>query len=338
MIENKLSIYYHSEHAVLEQEEVQLLTDLGHDVFANGSYNDPKGHFTLPRPHIKNAMFHPDLFEISRKYPKTQIPKELIEPFDVMIFMSGQHEAALITNWPNIKHKRVIWRTIGQCTEATESNIQKLRKEGLQIIRMSPKETGFANFAGSDALIRFYKDPEIYKDWVGDKERVINFTQTLKGRRQFCHYDEVIGSILDFGGLVYGSGNNDLGALNGGEVTFERQLELYKESRAYLYTGSWPACYTLSFIEAWMTGIPVVAFSKAVTQNVSPLPFYEVDELITDGVDGFIVNTIQEARQRIELLIKDYDRAKTISANARKKAIEMFGKKLIMEQWKGFLK
>jgi glycosyltransferase involved in cell wall biosynthesis len=202
---------------------------------------------------------------------------------------------------------------------------------------MSPKEIGFANFAGSDALIRFYKDPEVYKDWVGNKERVINFTQSLKGRRQFCHYDEVIGSLLDYDGLVYGSGNNDLGVMNGGEVTFERQLELYKESRAYLYTGSWPACYTLSFVEAWMTGIPVVAFSKAVTQNVSSLPFYEVDELITDGVDGFIVNTIQEARKAIELLIKDYDRAKTISANARKKAIEIFGREKIMKQWELFL-
>ncbi len=263
------SIYYNSCHAILEYDEVQLLTDLGYDVFANGCYNDPKGHFSLPRPEIKGATFHEDLFNFSRQHPKTALPPELIEPFDIMIFMSGEHEEVLIANWDNIKHKRVILRTIGQTTPQIENKMQKYVAEGLEIVRYSPKEAGYANFAGQNALIRFYKDPEVYKGWTGENKTVLNFTQSLKGRRQHCHYEEIIGSMLDFDGLVYGSGNNDLGKLNGGEVPFEKQIELYQKSRAYLYAGSWPACYTLSFIEAFMMGIPVVAFSKMVTQNVA---------------------------------------------------------------------
>lgn len=331
-------LYYNSCHSVLEWDEVQLLTELGYDVFANGCYNDPKGHYTLPRPEIKGAIFHEDLFNISRRYPKTKLPKEFIDRFDTLIFMSGENEEVLISNWDNIKHKRVIWRTIGQCTTSTENRMQELRKQGLQIIRMSPKEKLYPNFCGEDTIIRFYKDENIYKDWNGKEARVINFTQSLKARRSFCHYDEIIGSILDFDGLVYGSGNNDLGVLNGGEVSFERQIQLYRDSRVYIYAGSWPSPYTLSFIEAFMTGIPVIAFSKNITQNHEGLSFYEVDEIINNGINGFIVNSIPEARYIIDILLKDHEKAKIISNNARKKAIELFSKEIAKKQWKEFLK
>lgn len=333
-----MNIYYNSCHSILEYDEVQLLAGLGYYVFANGAYNDPRGHYTLPRPGIKGLMYNEYLFQKSREFPKTHISQEFIDKFDVFIFMSGESEEVLITNWPRIKHKRVILRTIGQSTSSIEQKIQRLRAEGLQIIRYSPKEASYPSFAGQDVLIRFYKDPGIYTGWTGQKKRVINFTQSLKARREFCHYDEIIGSLLDFDGLVYGSGNNDLGVLNGGEVSFESQIQLYRESRCYIYTGSWPAPYTLSFIEAFMTGIPVIAFSRAVTQNINPdFNFYEIADIITDGIDGFIVDSISQARQCIQLLMDDYERARIISENARKKAIELFGKQAIMEQWKEFL-
>jgi len=38
---------------------------------------------------------------------------------------------------------------------------------------------------GQDAMIRFYKDPDEYKDWTGDDRRVINFTQSMRERGAF---------------------------------------------------------------------------------------------------------------------------------------------------------
>jgi len=335
-----MKIQYLSCHSVLEYDEVSLLTELGFDVSANGSYRDPRGAYTLPRPGIKNAKLDKDFLELTALHPKTKLPSSLIDPFDVFIIMAGENESILVSNWDRIKHKRVIWRSIGQNTPQTELMLQKYVAEGLEIIRYSPKEFDYDNFAGSDALIRFYKDPEVFKDWSGHKHNVINFSQSLKGRGAFTHYDQVMGSMAGFNSTIYGSGNNDLGSFNGGEIPFEKMLEKMRESRVYVYGGTWPACYTLTIIEAMMVGMPVVAISKTMAHlpQYQQFDFYEVDEIIEDGVDGFICDSVQEMRVKIKMLLEDRQLANKISKNARKKAIETWGKEKIAKQWEELLK
>src|SRR5688500_10155940 len=105
-----MRIQYIGCHAVLEYDECKLLTELGYEVYCNGAYRDPKGAYTLPRPGIEGMPFDQGFFDLTAKYPKTNLPPELIEPYDVIIFMAGEHEAALINNWERVKHKRVILR------------------------------------------------------------------------------------------------------------------------------------------------------------------------------------------------------------------------------------
>lgn len=335
-----MKIQYISCHAVLEYDEVKLLTELGYEVYANGCYRDPKGAYTLPRPGIPDAPFDQKFFDLTASHPKTNLPSELIEPFDAIIFMSGENEQPILRNWDKIKHKRVLWRSIGQNRPSQELMLKKLFEEGLEIVRYSPKERKYQNFAGETALIRFYKDPDEYKGWVGDKKKVINFTQSMKGRGAFVHHDEIIGSMAGFPSKVYGSGNNDIGSFNGGEVPYEMTKKLMRESRVYVYGGTWPACYTLSIIEVMMTGMPVVAISKTLAHlpQHEKFDFYEVDEIITNGVDGFVCDTVQEMRFCIEKLLKDYDLAKKVSHKARAKAIEVWGKDKIAKQWDKLLK
>lgn len=335
-----MKIQYISCHSVLEYDEVKLLTDLGYEVYANGVYRDPKGAHTLPRPGIPNAPFDEEFFKLTAEHPKTNLPPELIEPYDVFIIMSGEGEQPLFRNWENIKHKRVIWRGIGQNKPATENQLKKYFDDGLEIVRYSPKERKYANYAGETAMIRFYKDPEEYKGWNGKDKRVINFTQSLKGRGAFVHYDEIMGSLAGFNSKVYGSGNSDLGSFNGGEVPYEMSKKLMQDARAYVYGGTWPACYTLSIMEVMMTGMPVVAISKKLAHlsQYEQFNFYEVDEIIENGVNGFVCDTVQEMRQRIEELLNDYNLAKRISAEARKTAIKVWGKDKIAKQWDALLK
>jgi len=335
-----MKIQYLSCHAVLEYDEVKLLTGLGYEVYANGSYRDPKGAYTLPRPGIPEASFDEKFFELTATHPKTKLPPELIDPFDVFLIMSGQNEKILTSNWDNIKHKRVIWRSIGQNTPNTERMLQKYEKEGLQIVRYSPKERKYAGFAGESAMIRFYKDPDVFKGWIGNKKKVINFTQSLKGRGPFVHYDEIMGSIAGFDSVIYGSGNDDLGNFNGGEIPFDMMLDEMRHARVYIYGGTWPACYTLTIMEAMMTGMPVIAISKKLAHlpQYEQFDFYEVDEIIEDGVSGFVCDSVSEIRGRIEELFKDYKLAKTISKNARARAIEVWGKEKIAKEWDEFLK
>lgn len=333
-----MKIHYLSCHSILEYDEVKLLTDLGYEVYSNGVYRDPKGAHTLPRPGIPNAPFDQKFLELTAIHPKTALPKELIEPYDVILSMDRPE--VLFHNWENIKHKRVIWRTIGQSVPATENMLKKMRSEGLQIVRYSPKEKAIPGYLGHDAIIRFYKDPEEFKGWIGEDTRPVNFTQTLKGRRDFCHFDEIMGSLVGYNGaLVYGSGNDDLGKLNGGEIPYEKMKEVLRKARVYIYAGTWPASYTLSFIEALMTGIPVIAFSKKIAYppQFEQIDFYEVDEIIKHGENGFIANNVGEARYITDQLLADFNMAKKVSEEGRKTAIEYFGRINIGQQWKEFL-
>lgn len=335
-----MKIQYISCHAVLEYDEVQLLTDIGHEVYANGCYRDPNGAYTLPRPAILGAPFSQHFFDLTAQYPKTALPHELIEPYDTLIFMSGENEQPLLQNWENIKHKRVILRMIGQSTPVIERSIAPLVAQGLQIIRYSPKERNIADYAGEHALIRFYKDEHDLCDWTGDDKRPVNFTQTLKGRGAFAHYDMIMSAMIGFEGMkVYGSGNADLGKFNGGEVPYDKLKEILRKARVFVYGGTWPASYTLSFMEAMMTGTPIVAFNKKFA-NVGineQIDYYEIDDIIQDGVSGFVCGSISEMRDRITQLINDDALAQSISEAGRARAIELFGKAKIADQWKTFL-
>jgi glycosyltransferase involved in cell wall biosynthesis len=335
-----MKIHYLSCHAILEYDEVKLLTDLGYEVYSNGVYRDPRGAYNLPRPGIPNMPFDQKFFDLTANHPKTDLPPELIEPYDTFIFMGGLHNQPLISNWDKIKHKRVILRTIGQSTTSDEASVKKMRAEGLQIIRYSPKEKNIPGYQGSDALIRFYKDPEEFEGWIGDDRRPVNFTQSLKGRRDACRYDEVMGSLVGFqGAKVYGSGNDDLGKFNGGEVPYEQMKLIMRHARAFIYTGSWPASYTLSPIEAMMTGMPIVTISKriAYANSFEKFDYFEMDEIIQNKVNGFVCDSIGEMRQAVEQLIANDALAKEISINARKTAVELFDKQKIAKQWKEFL-
>lgn len=329
-----MKIHYLSCHSILEYDEVQLLTDLGHEVFSNGAYLDPRGHITLPRPPIKGAKFYEGYAQLALNHPKTLLPSELIEPFDCIIVMHSPD--VIINNWSRIKHKNVIWRTIGQSTATVEANLKPMRDEGLKVIRYSPKESNIPNYIGSDALIRFYKDEEEMSGWTGHNKTPVNFSQSLKGRRDHCHYDEIIEVINKNNGIVYGPGNEDLGDKNGGSIPYETQITKMRESRAMIYGGTAPASYTLSFIEALMMGLPIVAINRNMANIIYDFDFYEVDELLT-SIDGIVCDSVETMLFKTNELIEDDAYALRISKSQRELAIDIFGKKKISNQWKDFL-
>ena len=333
-----MKIHYISCHSVLEYDEFKLFTEMGLEVFSNGAYRDPKGAYTLPRPAVEGATFFEKYSDLAAIHPKTDLPSELINPFDAIMIMHLPE--VLFSNWPKFKNKRIIWRSIGQSTPSLEARLKPLRDEGLQIVRYSLKEKKLPNFAGLDAIIQFYKDPDEYSGWIGDTDEVVNFTQTLLGRRYFCHYDELMRLGEGFNFKVYGTGNEDLGKFNGGELPFELMKDKMRRARVCLYAGTWPAPYTLTLIEAMMIGIPVVAIGKKMAEDVQgaeKLDFYQVPEIIENGRNGFISDDIGELRQTIRYLLDNHESAKKIGAAGRETAINLFGKDLVKSKWASFL-
>lgn len=333
-----MRIHLISCHAVLEHDLLQLLSSIGHDVFSNGAYLRPEGHYLLSRPGVPEAKYFPHYEELARKFSINELPPELINPFDVLIFM--HHPIPLVQNWPNIKHKKVIFYSIGQNTQGVEEMLAPMRAEGLKIIRMSPKECNIQGYIGSDALIRFPKDPDELKDWDGSDKTVINFTQSLKGRRNFCHYDHLMELASGYPTKFYGSGNEDLGNMSGGELTWDLMKGKMRSSRVFIYGGTWPAPYTLSFEEAMMIGMPIVAIGRHLAEGIPGVPqldFYEVSDIIKNGENGFVSDDMSTLRSYIYQLLNDDALAKSISVRARETAITYFGRAKIAQEWRDFL-
>lgn len=335
-----MKIHYISCHAILEYDEVSLFTELGHQVFSNGVYMYPEGHPLLPRPGIKNGAFFPELIDLARRVPKTELPKELIEPFDVIIIMDGHHVPDILRlNWTSMRHKKVVLRMIGQSLPGKEKALQEYVDEGLKVVRYSPMEANLKNYARSEAIIRFYKDPEEFHNWNGNDLKVVNTSQTLKGRRDFCGYDFMMKVGPGFPFKVYGSGNEDLGEFNGGEIPYELLKGQLRDARVFLYGGTWPASYTLGFIEAWMTGIPVVSINKDLWKHKdnSDIDLFEIPKLIATGDNGFVARDVVHAKEIIERLLGQDDYARKIGEAGRQEAIRVFGKEKIKGEWNALL-
>lgn len=338
-----MKILYNSVHSILERDEISLLTELGHTVFSLGAYsNGGRGHYLLPRPSVEGMQEFPELEKMSREHPRNNLPQELFNEFDVIITMHMPQ--FLEGNWEKMKGKKVIFRSIGQSTSGVENAIRPFRYQGLKVMRMSEKERNIVGYVGEDMMIRFYGDPAEYGDWNGNEKRVMNLTQSLLGRRTFCHYDAITQMMQGFPSLVYGSGNEDLGlALNGGELPYDLMKGALRDNRVFVYGGTWPSPYSLSFIEALMTGIPVVAIGQRLAEDLPEIAmqdrinYYEIPEIIQNWENGFISDDINELRSYIHNLLEDHALAKRIGDAGRATAIKLFDKNLIKGQWNYFL-
>jgi len=332
---DKIRLLYLSCHSVLEYDEIKLFHEIGIDVFSHGAYKDPRDPEDNMRPPLDWDV-DPELIELANQCEKEALSKDLVNKFDAIMV---SHIPKWITyNWPLFKNKIVIWRTIGQSTIDIENELAPFRKSGMKIVRYSPQEKTIPGYIGEDAIIRFYKDPEEFKNWNGVIPRVITLGQSMTKRDPFCGWSIFNQVTSGFRRKLYGPHNEEVGRDNGGFLTYSRLKRVLRDSRCYFYTGTMPACYTLNFIEAFMTGIPIVAIGPQ-RGNAPFLPgqfTYEIPFIIRNGVNGFWSDYIGQLREMVKLLLDRIDVAQEISQNARKTAIELFGKEKIKAEWQSF--
>ncbi len=330
-----MKLLYLSCHSVLEYDEIKLFKEIGIEVFSHGVYANPNTPSDVKRPGIKSKTDH-HLTYLAYRYGKEKLPREFIEPFDVIMV---QHIPDwVINNWEVMKDKIVVWRSIGQSTIDVERLLEQARREGLKIVRYSPREQTIPGFMGQDAMIRFYKDPAEFGPYTGSKKQVFNVSQSFKQRVDFCNYniwDQVTKGLPR---QVAGSENEPLGDDWMGCVDYKTLKMALRQSRVYFYTGTYPASYTLSFIEAWMTGIPVVAIGPKLGNSPFELGqnTYEVPDLIESGKNGYWSDNIKVLRSQVFHLLNEPEIAKQMGRAGRKRAIELFGKEKIKTQWKDF--
>lgn len=332
-----MKLLYLSCHSVLEYDELKLFKELGIDVFSHGVYSNPTTPADIKRPPLPGKFDH-QLVYLSYRFGKDNIPETFIKHFDAIMV---QHIPSwVINNWERMKKKIVIWRSIGQSTLDTENVLSQARREGLKVVRYSPRERTIPGFIGEDAMIRFYKDPKEFGPYTGKIKRVFNITQSFKQRTDFCNYDAYDQATKGFPRAVAGSENQPLDDEWLGCVDYKTLRNALRASRVYFYTGTYPASYTLNFIEAWMTGIPIVALGPKLGSSPYELgqDTYEIPDLIDQGVNGYYSDDISELREKVKFLLNDLPACKMMGGAGRNKAITLFGKETIKKQWKDFFK
>jgi glycosyltransferase involved in cell wall biosynthesis len=340
-----VKILYLSCHEVLEYLELTLFHELGCELFSPGAYVEPqnRGDQNL-RPEISGLTYDPQIREqynrIGAQHPgadgKKYLTKEFVDNFDVIIVMHIPEWIEL--NWESMKHKRVIWRTIGQSVSGIEQRMKPYRDQGMEIVRYSPREVNIPHFCGQTGFIRFYQDPNIFSPWTGEQRFVINFTQSMEQRGTFCNYHAFESTTRRLPRKLFGP-NNDQKGFGMGKVSYPQLLKELQQNRVYFYTGTHPASYTLNFIDAFMAGIPVVAigprFGNARIWTDHDL--YEIQDLIKDGESGFISNNLNLLERQCSTLLNDSSLAKRIGEAGRREAIRHFGKEMVKSAWKTYL-
>jgi glycosyltransferase involved in cell wall biosynthesis len=282
-----------------------------------------------------------DVFERSgsrfepNKWQEAVVTPDFVRCFDLVIVV---HDIFFIArNWEALSQRPVIWRTIGQAIESLDELVKPYREQGLLIVRWSPAERRLPLYAGHDAFIRGYKFPEQYAEWTGGQPGyIITFCSALVERYP-NEYSFFEASVEGLECVVGGSNSKELCPQAVGIVNEEVQRKLLREASAYFYCHGAEVPYTLNFIEAWMMGIPIVAISKSVVSKHKNTAYYEVDELIEHGVDGYIVDSVDEAKSCLSHLIESAETARRVGAAGRRKAVQLFGFAEAAARWQALI-
>ena len=192
-------------------------------------------------------------------------------------------------------------------------------------------------------VIRCYVDDAIFKGWTGGVNKILSFQNYFKSRRRYesvKQYINLRNSLTECEFMLFGAqSSEEQDPLVLKEVEFNEQCKLLKTYNLYFSIGSFPASITYNFIEAWMTGIPVITFGNKIggAAYKDRPSLYEVPDLIQLGVNGIYSDDLTSLKYYIKEVLKDKNLANTLSSNGRKRAIELFGKEKIKQHWKALI-
>lgn len=334
-----------SSHAILEYDDLRLFSDLGYDVFMPGAYSNPSepGENSI-RPALPDAPYHPELNALCDEqrmkhgpeglemgivdWAKADVHPDIVDWADV-IMVNCFPDTWIGYQWEQIKHKRVIWRTIGQSNPHLEHEMRQYK--GLEIVRYSPAEKRafepLGVFAGEDAMIRFCKYPSDFGPWIGDNPVVGNVTQNLDVRGDHCGLDFWQQATEGLPVRLAGLGSERMGGL--GLLSYQGMLDYLAHLRVYLYMGTQPASYTLGLMEAMLAGCPVVSIGPG---DMWMPALFEGHELVDHGWDN-----PANAKADVEDHLSDLDYATRRSIAIRRRANTLFSPDVIGPQWLTYL-
>ena len=330
-------ILYVSVHEALEYDDLRILHAAGYDVFSVGAFSDPaaQGRLRSPEPYFAR----PDDFEAMRAGGvttvdgKRRLSRSFVDRFDIVLV--NHDPKVIIENRHALENVPVIRRTLGQTSLAHEQSLAPY-KALFKTVRYSPREDR-PGFLPADAVIYFGKFPDQYQTYRGG-DYLLTFANDTTKRPLRPKATDYATIVADLPARLHGFGNetvaNALGVCAPGE-----QAALYANCRAYVYVHSTNAAYTLNFMEALLTGCPVLAPSARFIDADRPNPrwapqMYEIESLLSEGA-GLIYDSVEEARDLLRGTATA--EAGVLSQAARARALQYFDAGKIVAEWRAFI-
>jgi len=342
-----MNILYISCHEVLEYDELKLLSQIPNvKIRSIGAYADP----TTPkpmRPAIPEMEYSRDHMDWINAYePEHVLNRNFLGWADVIIYMHAPEHIMKSKEVLDNYTGKIIYRSIGQSSDSVEillANFKSAWGDRFKIVRYSPNERFHLNYAGSDALIRFYKDSNEYKGWYGAHQ---NVPSTVLMALQAAPERGTFGKFENLADYTEGLNRVLIGPRNEGYAhrmrvfypNYEEYKRFLQSCTVLCYGGMIPASYTLTFIEAMLTGMPIVALDKNLWVGEHrvwcPPDVYEVEELIDSEC---VVHSWESLRPTLDELMTDRVALERISHTNRLNAEMLFDKRKIEKQWRTLL-
>jgi len=156
-------------------------------------------------------------------------------------------------------------------------------------------------------------DPDTYDGWTGEDGNVLSIIHSYKERGWHHHlYEEAMAGLPTL----------HVDHLNPDQEVFEYAdiQRALRRSRVYLHDGEQE--YTITLVEAMMTGMPLVSFR---------IP--GIERYVVHGENGFVGETAAEIREHCQQLLEDDALAEKMGAASRAMALRDFHEERWRSEW-----
>jgi len=311
-----VNILYLSCHAILEYDEVRLLSELGHDVFCPGN-RDSQERPLIPGRDGSCRWLPPRELAAALRHGPAHVRAELFERADAIICMHRWRW--LQPRWRHLRRKPVFLRLIGQHDRGLGQAVRRLTDEGLRIIPYWPTDIELNGLTPDQVtgVVRFYKDEAEFSGWTGERRMLLTVcNDIMRADGQACHAAAWRCATIGLPRLLVGRGNRRFGDFTA-RVPYWLLKELYRQCLVYFYVGTEPASYTLNLIEAMMTGMPIVAYDTGIARELAGFVSADAGELY-EVLAGILANRIDpETLRRRELAVRLFGRDQAAEAWGR---------------------